>query len=118
MYDPNDGDKDGWSYFGAFLMEVILTFILIMFILASCERDNYLGPSLGLAFSLTLLACSIIGGGVSGCSMNPARSLAQAFMKLFNGENKNPIKQIWIYLVGPFLGGIIAAFVWPIFIYQ
>ena len=118
MYDPNDGDKDGWSYFGAFLMEVILTFILIMFILASCERDNYLGPSLGLAFSLTLLACSIIGGGVSGCSMNPARSLAPAFMQLFNGENKNPIKQIWIYLVGPFLGGIIAAFVWPIFIYQ
>ena len=118
MYDPNDGDKDGWSYFGAFLMEVILTFILIMFILASCERDNYLGPSLGLAFALTLLACSIIGGGVSGCSMNPARSLAPAFMQLFNGENKNPIKQIWIYLVGPFLGGIIAAFVWPIFIYQ
>ena len=118
MYDPDDGDKDGWSYFGAFLMEVILTFILIMFILASCERDNYLGPSLGLAFSLTLLACSIIGGGVSGCSMNPARSLAPAFMQLFNGENKNPIKQIWIYLVGPFLGGIIAAFVWPIFIYQ
>ena len=117
ILDP-DGSKDGWSYVGALIMEIILTFILIMFILASCERDNYLGPSLGLAFSLTLLACSVIGGGVSGCSMNPARSLAPAFMQLFNGENKNPIKQIWIYLVGPFLGAIIAAFVWPIFIYQ
>ena len=116
VYDA-DG-KDGWSYVGALIMEIILTFILIMFILASCEKDNYLGPSLGLAFSLTLLACSVIGGGVSGCSMNPARSLAPAFMQLFNGENKNPIKQIWIYLVGPFLGAIIAAFVWPIFIYQ
>ena len=112
------GSKDAWSYIGAFIMEVVLTFILIMLILASCERDNYLGPSLGLAFSLTLLACSVIGGGVSGCSMNPARSLAPAFMQLFNGENKNPIKQIWIYLVGPFLGAIIAAFVWPIFIFQ
>ena len=118
VYDPVDLDKDGWSYVGALIMEIILTFILIMFILASCERDNYLGPSLGLAFSLTLLACSVIGGGVSGCSMNPARSLAPAFMQLFNGEYKNPIKQIWIYLVGPFLGAIIAAFVWPIFIYQ
>ena len=118
ILDPDDGSKDGWSYVGALIMEIILTFILIMFILASCERDNYLGPSLGLAFSLTLLACSVIGGGVSGCSMNPARSLAPAFMQLFNGENKNPIKQIWIYLVGPFLGAIIAAFVWPIFIYQ
>ena len=118
ILDPDDRSKDGWSYVGALIMEIILTFILIMFILASCERDNYLGPSLGLAFSLTLLACSVIGGGVSGCSMNPARSLAPAFMQLFNGENKNPIKQIWIYLVGPFLGAIIAAFVWPIFIYQ
>ena len=116
VYDA-DG-KDGWSYVGALIMEIILTFILIMFILASCEKDNYLGPSLGLAFSLTLVACSVIGGGVSGCSMNPARSLAPAFMQLFKGTYKNPIKQIWIYLVGPFLGAIIAAFVWPIFIFQ
>ena len=118
VLDPDDESKDGWSYVGAFIMEIILTFILIMFILASCEKDNYLGPSLGLAFSLTLFACSFIGGGVSGCSMNPARSLAPAFMQLFNGENKNPIKQIWIYIVGPFLGGVIAALVWPIFIFQ
>ena len=50
--------------------------------------------------------------------MNPARSLAPAFMQLFNGTYKNPIKQIWIYLVGPFLGAVIAAFVWPIFIFE
>ena len=118
MYDPTDFKKDGWSYVGALIMEIILTFILIMFILASCEKDNYLGPSLGLAFSLTLLGCSVIGGGVSGCAMNPARSLAPAFMQLFNGTYKNPIKQIWIYLVGPFLGAIIAALVWPVFIFQ
>ena len=116
MYDI-DG-KDGWSYFGALIMEIILTFILIMFILASCEKDNYLGPSLGLAFSLVLLGCSVAGGMVSGCSMNPARSLAPAFMQWFDGTNKNPIKQIWIYLVGPFLGAIIAALVWPVFIFQ
>ena len=117
MYD-SEGKKDGWSYVGAFLMEIFLTFILIMFILASCEKDNYLGASLGIAFSLVLLGCSVAGGMVSGCCMNPARSLAPAFMQLFNGENKNPIKQIWIYLVGPFLGAIIAAFVWPLFIFQ
>jgi glycerol uptake facilitator-like aquaporin len=39
-------------------------------------------------------------------------------MQLFNGTYKNPIKQIWIYLVGPFLGAVIAAFVWPIFIFE
>ena len=116
IYD--DDGKDGWSYFGALIMEIILTFILIMFILASCEKDNYLGSSLGLAFSLVLLGCSFTGGMVSGCSMNPARSLAPAFMQWFKGDFKNPIKQIWIYLVGPFLGAIIAALVWPIFIFE
>ena len=116
VYDGED--KDGWTYVGALIMEIILTFILIMFILASCERDNYLGPSLGLAFALVLLACSVAGGAVSGASMNPARSLGPAFIQLFDGDYKNPIKQIWIYIVGPFVGAIIAAFVWPIFIYQ
>ena len=117
MYDPDDLEKDGWSYVGALIMEIILTFILIMFILASCEKDNYLGPSLGLAFAANILACAAIGGNVSGASMNPARSIAPAFIQLFDGEYKNPIKQIWIYIVGPFIGAIIAAFVWPIFIY-
>ena len=116
IYDV-DG-KDGWSYMGALIIEVILTFILIMFILASCEKDNYLGASLGLAFALVLLACSVAGSLVSGCSMNPARSIAPAFIQLFDGENKNPIKQIWIYIVGPLLGATIAAFVWPLFIFQ
>ena len=115
VYDGED--KDGWTYVGALIMEIILTFILIMFILASCERDNYLGPSLGLAFALVLLACSVAGGAVSGASMNPARSLGPAFIQLFEGTNKNPIKHIWIYLVGPLLGGVIAAFVWPLFIF-
>ena len=113
--EKEEYDKDGWSYFGALFMEIILTFILIMFILASCEKDNYLGASLGLAFFLVLLACSVTGGLVSGCSMNPAWSLAPAFIQLFDGEFKNPIKQIWIYLVGPFLGAVIAALIWPIF---
>ena len=117
IYDA-EGKKDGWSYVGALTMEIILTFIVIMFILASCEKDNYLGPSLGLAFFLVLLGCCVAGGMVSGCSLNPARSLAPAFMQLFNGEYKNPIKQIWIYIVGPFLGAIIAALVWPVFIFQ
>ena len=117
LYDEDDGGKDGWSYMGALIMEIILTFILIMFILASCEKDNYLGPSLGLAFAATICACAAMGGNVSGGSMNPARSIAPAFIQLFDGEFKNPIKQIWIYIVGPFIGAIIAALVWPVFIY-
>lgn len=116
IYD--DDGKDGWSYVGALVMEIFLTFIMILFILASCEKDNYLGPSLGMAFSCVLVACIVTGGRVSGCSINPARSIGPAFMDWFNGTNKNPIKQIWIYIVGPFVGATLAALLWPVFIWS
>jgi aquaporin Z len=109
--------KNAWCYISALINEIINTFILVMFILASCERDNYLGPTLGLAFAMTLISLIAIGGNISSCSLNPARSFGPALVQVMAGGSKNPIKQIWIYLVGPFLGGIIAAFVWPIFVY-
>ena len=112
-----NGKKTGWCYVSAFLFEIFGTFVLVLFILASCERDNYLGPTLGLAFSSVLIALSGIGGRVSGCSLNPARSFGPALMQVIAGGNKDPIKQIWIYLVGPLLGGVIAAFLWPVFVY-
>ena len=111
------GKKDGWTYISAFLFEIFGTFILLMFVLSSCERDNYLGPTLGLAFSITLIALSGIGGNISSCSLNPARSFAPALIQVMASGDKNPIKQIWIYIVGPLIGAIIAAFVWPLFVY-
>ena len=113
----NEYKKTGWCYVSAFLFEIFGTFVLVLFILASCERDNYLGPTLGLAFSSVLIALSGIGGRVSGCSLNPARSFGPALMQVIAGGNKDPIKQIWIYIVGPLLGAVIAALLWPIFIY-
>ena len=114
----DESDKDGWYYMSPFLFEIFGTFILIMFILASCERDNYLGPTLGFAFSITLVAISGIGGMVSGCSLNPARSFGPALLQVMAGGSSLPMKHIWIYIVGPLLGAVIAAFLWPIFIYQ
>lgn len=109
--------KTGWCYVSALISEIIGTFVLIMFILASCERDNYLGPMLGLAFASVLISMSVAGGRVSGCSLNPARSFGPALVQVMASGDKDPIKQIWIYIVGPCLGAVIAAFVWPIFFY-
>lgn len=114
-YDTNN--KNGWYYVSPFLFEIFGTFLLIMFILASCERDNYLGPMLGLGFASTLIALNGAGGNVSGCSLNPARSFGPALVQVMASGFKNPIKQIWIYIVGPLLGAAIAAFVWPFFLY-
>ena len=113
----SEGKKNAWSYISALLFEIFGTFVLLMFILASCERDNYLGPALGLAFSITLIALSGIGGNISSCSLNPARSIAPALIQLMADGDRSPAKQIWIYIVGPLLGAVLAAFIWPIFVY-
>ena len=118
IYTDGGTKKNAWCYISALICEVIMTFVLIMFILASCEKDNYLGPILGLGFSVTILSMSVVGGNISGCSMTPVRSLVPALIQVMAGGDKTPIKQIWIYIVGPLLGSAIAAFVWPIFIYQ
>ena len=118
IYTDGGTKKNAWCYISALICEIITTFVLIMFILASCEKDNYLGPVLGLGFSTTVLSMSVAGGNISGCSMNPARSLVPALIQVMAGGDKTPIKQIWIYIVGPLLGSAIAAFVWPFFIYQ
>ena len=115
---PDYVKHNGWYYVSPFLFEILGTFILIMFILASCERDNYLGPTLGFAFSTTLIAISGIGGGVSGCSLNPARSFGPALLQVMAGGPSTPMKHIWIYIVGPLLVAVIAAFLWPVFVYQ
>ena len=112
-----NGKKKAMCYISALISEIIGTFVLIMFILASCERDNYLGPMLGLAFASVIVALSTAGGPISGCSLNPARSFGPALVQVMGKGNNDPIEQILIYIVGPFLGAIIAAFVWPIFLY-
>ena len=109
--------KNAMCYISALISEIIGTFVLIMFILASCERDNYLGPMLGLAFASVIIAMSTAGGPISGCSLNPARSFGPALVQVMGKGNNDPIEQIWIYIVGPFVGAVLAAFVWPIFLY-
>ena len=117
IYTAGGTKKNAMCYISALISEIIGTFVLIIFILASCERDNYLGPMLGLAFASVIIALSTAGGPISGCSLNPARSFGPALVQVMGKGDNDPIEQIWIYIVGPFLGAIIAAFVWPIFLY-
>ena len=63
----------------------------------------------GLVIGLTLVVVHILGIGLTGTSVNPARSIGPA---LFAGGDA--LNQLWIFIVGPFVGGALAAGIWKI----
>jgi len=89
---------DPWQ---AFAWEVTLTFLLALVILAVATGPRLTGQSTGLAIGATVALGALVGGPISGASMNPARSLGPA---LVAGD----LHGLWIYLTAPFLGATLA----------
>jgi aquaporin Z len=88
---------------GAFIAEIILTFLFVLVILAVTRRDSNAAVA-GLAIGFALALVHIIGIPIDGTSVNPARSLARA---LFVGGSA--LSQLWVFTVAPLVGGVLAA---------
>lgn len=88
-------------------VEAVLTFFLMLVIIAVATDKRANGAVPGLAIGLTVVFDVLIGGAVTGGSMNPARSLGPA---LFAGAT--PLSVYWVYLVGPGIGAVVAAFLY------
>ncbi|MBO7398849.1 MAG: aquaporin, partial [Clostridia bacterium] len=65
----------------------------------------------GLVIGLTLVLVHILGIGLTGTSVNPARSIGPALIALITG-NTAPIISVWVFVVGPFVGAALAALVY------
>ena len=92
------------SHFGtttAFVMEAVLTFLLVLVIIGTATRYSLVGADAALAVGATIALCGLFAGPVSGASMNPARSLGPM---LVSGE----LSGAWVYIAGPFLGSTTA----------
>lgn len=89
----------------AFVMEVILTFFLMFVIINVAIGAKEKGITAGLAIGGTVLLCAMFAGPVTGASMNPARSLGPALVS-------GAMTGLWIYLVAPFLGAVLAVLCW------
>lgn len=93
------------------LVEIVLTFIFLMAILGvTSPRANH-GSFGGLVIGLTLVGVHILGIGLTGTSVNPARSFGPALIAAING-NAAPLSSLWVFIVGPFIGAAIAAVVY------
>ena len=89
------------SILQSFVMEVILSFLLMFVILNVSTGHMEKGIMAGVAVGGTIALEALIGGPVSGASMNPARSLGPA---LASGQ----LDVLWIYLTAPVLGTFLA----------
>ncbi len=99
------------SIIAGLLVEIVLTFIFVMTILGVTSKKAGHGSFGGLIIGLTLTLVHILGIGLTGTSVNPARSLGPAIVAAITG-NTAPIACIWVFIVGPFIGAALAALVY------
>lgn len=101
----------GGSAAAGLIVECVLTFIFVMTILGVTSKKAGHGSFGGLVIGLTLTLVHILGIGLTGTSVNPARSIGPAIMAAING-NTAPLAELWVFIVGPLAGAALAAVVY------
>ena len=102
-YGANGVYNGGDAILGSLVIEIILTFVFVLVVLVVTtkpELSNISGIIIGLALTLVHL----FGIGTTGTSVNPARSFGPAIFQ------ENAIGDYWVFLIGPAIGAIAAAF--------
>ena len=85
----------------SFVLELVLTFLLMMVILSVSTGAKEKGITAGIAIGSVIALEAMFAGPICGASMNPARSIAPA---LISGH----LQHLWIYIAGPVLGALLS----------
>lgn len=93
------------------LVEIVLTCIFLITILGVTSSKAKHGSFAGIVIGLTLTFVHILGIGLTGTSVNPARSIGPAIISAIMG-NSQPLACLWVFIVGPFIGAALAAFIY------
>ena len=95
---------------GAFLVEVIATFIFVLVVLGATDAKIGAGNFAGLAIGLTLILVHLVCINLTGTSVNPARSIGPA---IFAGGQA--LSDVWVFICAPFVGAALSAICWKYF---
>lgn len=107
---PDPGDlgvtilAEGVTPVQGLVIEIVLTFFLVNTIFNTAVSGKA-GNFTGLAIGLTLVFAILMGGPLTRASLNPARTLGPAIVS-------GNYADLWLYFVGPFIGAILAAFLY------
>lgn len=93
------------------LVEVVLTFVFVLTILGVTSKKAGHGSFGGIVIGFTLVLVHILGIGLTGTSVNPARSFGPAIVAAING-NAAPLGSLWVFIVAPLVGAALAAVVY------
>ncbi|HCA04836.1 MAG TPA: aquaporin [Ruminococcaceae bacterium] len=93
------------------LVEAVLTCVFVLAILGVTSKKANHGSFGGVVIGLTLTLVHILGIGLTGTSVNPARSFGPAVVAAING-NTAAMGSLWVFIVGPLVGAAVAALVY------
>ena len=92
----------------SFILEFILSFLLMLVIIQVATGSKEQGMFAGLAIGATVMLEAMFAGPISGASMNPARSIAPAIVS-------GHIENLWVYIIATILGASFAIPFWKYF---
>ena len=93
------------------IVKIVLTFFFVFTILGVTSKKGNHGSFAGVVIGFTLVLIHILGIGLTGTSVNPARSFGPAVVAAIAG-NTAPIAALWVFIVAPLIGAAIAACLW------
>lgn len=105
----NDLQSPDVTVLGGLLAEIVFTCVFVLVVLGTTDAKKGAGNFAGLAIGLSLVLVHLVCIRYTGTSVNPARSIGPA---LFQGGSA--LTNLWIFIVGPFVGGALAAGIWKV----
>lgn len=91
----------------SFILELILTFLLMFTIIHVARGSKEQGMFAGLAIGSVVLLEAMFAGPICGASMNPIRSLSPAVVS-------GHFEHLWVYLSAPMVGAVLAVWIWKV----
>lgn len=89
----------------SFVLESVLTLLLMFVIMGVAHDERAEGEMAGIAIGGTVALAALLGGPISGASMNPIRSIAPAIVA-------GNLNDLWIYVAAPVVGALTGAFLY------
>lgn len=100
-----------YNLIAVILFETIFTMLFVLVILFVTNYDKFSNVA-GIVIGLSLTAIHLVGIPISNTSVNPARSLAPAFISM----DPDAVSQVWIFIVFPLLGALIASLIFKVLV--